>query len=129
MRSARGMRSLITLLGAPRVVTVACWTVMAACLDVPGEPGPAAARLVVAWDPLACGDPHRVAIELEDDAGEPRAASVPCSLGGLTVDLAHFGIYRGRIYAWALGVPVRSATPIDLTIDEPIVHWQVATPR
>jgi hypothetical protein len=100
-----------------------------ACIDAPLPPGPAVARLVTAWDPLACGDPHRVVVELEDEDGAALSASVPCNLGGLTLDVPHFGSYRGRIYAWALAAPIRSITPIELSIDQPIVHWQVPTPR
>ena len=105
-----------------------CATWLAGCLDTPMETGPAAARLVVGWDPLACGEPHRVVIELADDGGAALSASVPCNLGGLTVDVAHLGLYRGRIYAWALAAPVRSVMALEVTIDEPIVQWRVATP-
>ena len=101
---------------------------MAGCLDAPMEAGPAAARLVVGWDPLACGEPHRVVIELADDSGAALSGSVPCNLGGVTVDVAHLGVYRGRIYAWALAAPVRSVMALEVTIDEPIVQWRVATP-
>lgn len=114
------MRSLVVLL---------CCPLFAACLDEPLPPSSPVARLVAGWDPLACGEPHRVAIELEDDNGARLAASTPCNIGGLTVDMPHFGIYRGRIYAWALEAPIRSVTQIDMAIDEPIVHWYVATPR
>lgn len=99
------------------------------CLDQPLPPGPSAARLIVGWDPLACGEPHRVAIELEDDQGAELAASAPCNLGSLSLPILRFGIYRGRIYAWALGAPLRSIAPVELTIDEPIVEWFVATPQ
>jgi hypothetical protein len=99
------------------------------CLDAPLEPGPAAARLVAGWDPLGCGEPHRVAIELEDDRGDRLSASTPCNLGALTVDVDQFGTYRGRIYAWVLGAPIRSITLLDLTIDQPIVRWFGATPQ
>jgi hypothetical protein len=100
----------------------------AGCLDEPEE-GPAPlARLVAGWDPLACGEPHRIVVELADEAGAMRSASAPCNLGGLTVDVDHFGRYRGRIYAWALDASIRSITPIELTIDQPIVDWYVATP-
>jgi hypothetical protein len=105
------------------------WAALGACIDAPPAPGPAAARLVTTWDPLACGEPHRIVIELEDDGGIPISASTPCKLGGLTVDVSHLGGYRGQIYAWALAAPIRSVTPIELTIDEPIVHWHVETPR
>jgi hypothetical protein len=123
------MRLLFARSCASWWVTVSCGIGLAACLDTPGESGPATARLVVAWDPLACGEPHRVVVELEDDTGAELSASVPCTLGGLTVDLAHFGLYRGRIYAWALAAPIRSVTPLEVMIDEAIVQWHVATPR
>lgn len=100
-----------------------------ACIDVPPEAGPAVARLVTAWDPLACGEPHRVVVELEADDGAALSASTPCNIGGLTLDVPHFGSYRGRIYAWALAAPIRSIMPVEVSIDEPIVHWQVSTPR
>lgn len=99
------------------------------CLDAPMEPAPSVARLIVGWDPLACGDPHRVVVELTDDAGAARSASAPCGLGGVAVDLAHFGSYRGRIYAWALAAPIRSIAPLEVTIDEAITDCRVATPR
>jgi hypothetical protein len=102
---------------------------LAGCLDTPPGASPAFARLVTTWDPLACGDPHRVAVELDDDAGLPSTASVPCELGGVTVDVAHFGGYTGRIYAWAIGAPIRSVTPITVQIDEAVVRQQVATPE
>ena len=99
-----------------------------ACIDAPPAPGPAFARLVLSWDALACGEPHRVVAELEGDDGTELSASTPCNLGGVTVDVPHFGSYRGRIYAWALAAPVRSVVAIDVAIDEPIVHMHVATP-
>jgi hypothetical protein len=101
---------------------------LAACIDAPVAAGSAPVRLVASWDPLACGEPHRVVIELEDDGAAAQSASAPCNLGGLTLDLAHLGSYRGQIYAWALGQPIRSIAPIELAIDQPIVHWAVATP-
>ncbi len=107
---------------------VLLWAVFAACLDTPGAPGAAVARLVVAWDPLACGAPHRVAVELDDEAGVRVSASTPCSLGAVTVDVGHTGAYHGRIYAWAIGEPVRSVTAIDVVIDQAVVRRQVATP-
>jgi hypothetical protein len=123
------MRSLLVLLCSPLVAAGVSWLTLAACIDAPPAPGPAIARLAAAWDPLACGDPHRVAIELEDDAGVMVSASTPCNLGGLTVDVAHFGSYQGRIYAWALDAPIRSIAPIEVTIDAQIVHVLVSTPQ
>ena len=111
------------------VCCVAVVMAFGGCLDSPAEgAGPAVARLVVMWDPLACGEPHRVAVELVDDAGVALSASTPCNLGGLTVDVAHLGTYHGEIYAWAPGVPKRSTAPIDVVIDQAIVRWPVATP-
>src|SRR5262249_2180550 len=83
------------------------------CLDVPPESSAATARLVTAWDPLACGDPHRVVVELEDDGGAKLSAGTPCNIGGLTLDVSHLGSYHGRVYAWALDAPIRSITSID----------------
>lgn len=130
------MRSLLVLLCSPLIVTVLVWTALAACIDAPPEPRLSPARLVVAWDPLACGDPHRIVVELQDDTGATTSASTPCSLGTLAIDLAHFGSYRGRIYAWVLEPPARPTAPgdpagqrtIDLTIDQPIVRWDVMVP-
>lgn len=125
------MRSLLALLCSPLLVAALAWLAVAACLDEPVASAPAEARLVVAWDPLACDDPHRVAVELRDDAGALASASTPCSLGGLTVDVAHFGVYHGRVYAWA-STEVRpdtaEATTIELSIEQPIVRYEVATP-
>lgn len=125
----RGMRSLLCLLCSPLLAAALAWTVLGACIDAPLAPGSSVARVVVAWDPLACGDPHRVAVELQDDDGVLVSASTPCNIGGLTVDLSHLGSYHGRVYAWALDVPIRSEAPLELTIDDPIVHCMVATPR
>jgi hypothetical protein len=122
------MRSLLVLLCSPLAIAALAWTVLAACIDAPAEPRLSPARLVVGWDPLACGEPHRLVVELRDDAGAVVSASTPCSLGTLAVDLAHFGAYRGRIYAWALDQPARPVAPIELMIDQPIVHWDVMVP-
>lgn len=109
-----------------RFVLMLC---LAGCLDQPLPRGPAEARLVVGWDPLGCGEPHRVALELEDEDGAHVAASTPCNLGAITVDLGKLGVYRGRVYAWALAAPVRSEMPLEISVDEAIVHWHVETPR
>jgi hypothetical protein len=122
------MRSLLVLLCCPLFAAAALWSLLAACIDTPPAPGMVVARLVAVWDPLACGAPHRVVLELEDDGGELRSASMPCNLGGLTVDVPHLGRYQGRIYAWALDAPVRSVTPVEVMVDQPIVQWFVETP-
>lgn len=123
------MRCLLVLLCSPLFAAALLWASLAACIDTPPAPGSAVARLVAAWDPLACGEPHRVVLELEDDSGVKVSASTPCNLGGLTLDVSHLGTYRGRIYAWALDAPIRSIAPVEVMIDEPIVQWSVATPQ
>ena len=122
------MRSSLVLVGSPWFVTVLVWGATSGCLDVPPGSDDVTARLVAAWDPLACGDPHRVVVELADDGGAKLSASTPCNIGGLTLDVAHLGSYHGRVYAWALDAPIRSITAIDVMIDQPIVHLQVSTP-
>ena len=130
---ARGMRSAGRMQSAFNraswvVVMVSC-VGFGACLDEPLPASPSAAQLVVGWDPLGCGDPHRVAIDLEDDGGAQLSGSAPCNLGRLGLGISHLGAYRGRIYAWALDAPAGPSIPVDLTIDQPIVEWFVATPR
>jgi hypothetical protein len=111
--------------------------VLGACLDAPVAGGAPVARVVAGWDPLACGEPHRVVLELALDPGLDPAeggramasASAPCNLGGLSLDVPQLGIYRGRIYAWALAAPIRSITAVELEVDRAVVDWFVATPR
>jgi hypothetical protein len=123
------MRSYRSLLCSAWLAAVLLGSALAACVDEPFAPTGGVARLITVWDPLACGEPHRIVVEIEDDEGDPRSASAPCNLGGVAIDVAHFGAYRGRIYAWAPAAAIRSITPLALTIDQPIVHWFVATPR
>lgn len=112
------------------LICIAIALVHAACLapdpdELDVEP---AARVVIAWDPLACGDPHRVAVELEDDAGVPVSTSTVCHSGSASVDVRHFGIYRGRVYAWSAG-EIRGELPMQLAVDAPVVRWFIETPR
>jgi len=121
------MRFVIWVL-SPCVASLVFWSLFGACVGVaPPEPMPQA-KLVASWDPLACGSPHRVALELEDDDGAMLSVSCPCALGGLALDIPHFGVYRGRIYAWTLGEPQRTIAPIELAIDEPVVRLQLTAP-
>jgi len=98
------------------------------CVDAPLAETQPQARIVASWNPLACGEPHRVVIELEDDDGGPLSASVPCNIGGVTIDVRHWGVYRGRIYAWTLGPVITSVAPVRLEVDAPVIYWTVATP-
>lgn len=129
LRVACGVRSVVRMRSSLCVASCLLPIALDACIDAPAEPGAPFARLVAAWDPLACGDPHRVVVELNDEDGAGVSSSTPCNIGGLTVDVAHFGTYRGRIYAWVLGAAIRSESAIEVTIGRPIVQWMVATPR
>jgi hypothetical protein len=125
-----GMRSRPHVL-VPRLAVLAVLVAVATvgCAEQPfTEPEPQS-RIIAAWDPLACGDPHRVAVELEDHLGVPISRSVPCELGGVTLDVPHWGVWRGRIYAWRSGPDIRSVLTVQVEVDSPIVHWLVDTPR
>src|SRR3954462_11330736 len=111
------MRSYLVLLCSPLVVAVAAWTALAACIDAPPEPRMSPGRLVVGGDPLAGGEPHRLVVELRDDAGAVLSASTPCSLGTLAIDVAHFGSYRARIYPWVLDSTARPSGPGERIVD------------
>lgn len=122
------MRTVVCVV-TPWLCGLAFWAVFGACVaGVPDPPEPAA-RLIASWDPLSCGVPHRVVVELEDEDGVPMSASAPCWLGGIAFDVPHWGIYSGRIYTWVQGAPIRSERHVNLAIDAPIVRWQVETPQ
>jgi len=91
---------------------------LAACVDAAYEPEPpVVARVVASWDPRACSaGESRVSVELEDTSGARIARSVPCALGGVTVDVVHYGIY--------FGTPGSER----LVVDAPLVYWQVSVP-
>ena len=114
----------------PCLATLLFWFAFTACIDspMPDHDTPPIARVVVAWDPLACHTPHRVVVELEDHAGVKLSSSTACATGSLTIDTPHFGLYFGRIYAWEAGEDIRSITAVRLVVDEPVVRWWVATP-
>ena len=122
------MKKLASWVVLPSVAGVLFWLVFASCVIAPPEdPPPPAARIVISWDPRACGEPHRVVVELEDEDGIGVTSSVPCVIGAITLDAPRWGVYRGRFYAtWAGDEPVRSVTPITLAVDAPIVRWQLA---
>src|SRR5438552_3750529 len=117
--------SVATWILSTLFATLVFWTCFKAYVSTPPPEMPQA-RLVASWDPLACGDPHRVALELEDEDGGKLSTSAPCALGALTVDITHFGVYRGRLYAWDAGA-IRSIVPVDMVIDQSIVRWLVET--
>ena len=103
---------------------------LAGCLDAPIADTPAIARLVASWDPLECGAPHRVVIELAlvdaVDAGGSLAASGWCALGGLAVEVPRLGSYHARARADDLG----SSPPLhkDIAIEHAIVDWSIGEP-
>lgn len=130
---AYSLRSLATWATSTLLATALFWTCfgtcVAGCIDTPLPDLEPQARIVAAWDPLLCGEPHRVVIELEDDGGAKVSKSVPCNAGGTTIDVLHWGVYRGRIYAWLLGPEIRSVVHVRLDVDAPVVFWHVDTPR
>jgi hypothetical protein len=130
---AHSVRSLATWIASTLAATAVFWlcfgTCVSGCVDTPLPDLEPQARVVASWDPLACGDPHRVVIELEDDGGAPVSRSVPCAAGAITLDIVHWGVYRGRIYAWTLGPDIRSVTEVRLEVDAPVIFWTVDTPR
>jgi len=124
------MRFLLCV-ATPWLATFLFWSLFVACIDAPMPDSEPIARILTTWDPLACGEPHRVVLELEDESGEKLSASTPCAMGSLTLDAPHFGVYWGRIYAWQLDAEpqARSVMPFRLAVDQSVVRWLVATPR
>ncbi len=124
--------SHVVCFGGVSLLSLAFWCGFAACVDAPLPDTPPVARVLTSWDPLDCGEPHRVVLELEDEAGAQLSRSAPCVTASLMLDAPHFGIYRGRIYAWQQvdhAPEVRSVMDVRLTIDEPLVRWFVMTPK
>jgi hypothetical protein len=130
---AYSFRSLATWTASTLLATALFWacfgTCVSGCVDTPLPDLEPQARIVASWDPLLCGDPHRVVIELEDDNGAKLSKSVPCDAGGTTIDILHWGVYRGRIYAWSLGPEIRNVVHVRLDVDAPVIFWTVDTPR
>lgn len=114
-------------------LTVVFWTLfgtcVSGCVDAPLASGPPQAKIVATWDPLACGAPHRVVVELEDEDGRQSSSSTACPTGGVTIDARQFGLYVGHIYAWELGTGERSRHDVQLVVDAPVVRWEVETPK
>ena len=134
---AHSLRAIATWILSTWAATLVFWTCfcasvaacIAGCVDTPLPDLEPQARVVASWDPLACGDPHRVVIELEDEDGRPISRSVPCAVGGVTIDIARWGVYLGRVYAWTLGAEIRSVLHVRLEVDQPVIFWTVDTPR
>ena len=120
----------LSWIGSTLLATALFWTCFGACVidNAPPASEPQS-RIVAGWDPLACGEPHRVVVELEDDAGAPVSASAPCEVGSITLDVRHWGVYRGRVYAWTFGPEIRSEVPVRLDVDAPVIYWTIETPK
>jgi hypothetical protein len=127
------MRAVATWIGSTLFATALFWAVfstcVSGCVDTPLPDPEPQARVVATWEPALCGDPHRVVIELEDDDGAKLSRSVPCAAGGVTIDIRHWGVYRGRIYAWTFGPEIRSMTHVRVDVDAPVIFWHFDTPR
>jgi hypothetical protein len=86
-------------------------------------------QLTVSWDARGCGHPHDVVLELEDDAGADLTVSAPCDAGSLVLDVQHFGVYRGHIYARTPPEQAKKGPEVRVDVDAPQIHRQVPTPR
>ena len=123
------MRTVLACIVTPVLATALFWTLFCACVaDIPDEREPVS-RLIASWDPLACGEPHRIVLELEDESGNPIHSSTPCWLGGLAVDLPNWGYYARGIYAWVPDGPERSVHLMTIVVDAALVRYQVRTPQ
>ena len=121
--------NLIASIVSSWLATVMFWSLFAACVDAPHDINESpAADVILQWNPVVCGPPHRVVFELESIDGGPLSSSVPCAIGTLTLEVPHFGIYLGRVYSWYVAEPIRSVTPMRLYVDEPVMRWLVPTP-
>lgn len=101
---------------------------LAACGNPPPLPdaGPQA-QLFAQWNPRTCRGPYRVVIDLEDSAGAPLDGHAPCPAGGAMLDVPHWGIYRGRVFADTHDQD-HPQTDVRIEIDEPVVYWMIDTP-
>lgn len=90
------------------------------------------ARVEATWDAADCGQPHRVVLELEDKAGAPLSTAAACEAGAASLELRHWGVYLGRIYAqYAQNVEdeIRDEEKLHIDVDAPVVEVAVDTPR
>jgi hypothetical protein len=90
------------------------------CIDQPLGPDPPSARVIASWDPRACASPDRVRVELDREI-EVIAASAPCTLGSVVLDVASFATYRVR--AGDGSAEMRELG--ELVVDQPVVAWEV----
>ena len=104
---------------------VSFWTLFGACVDTPPATAGPVARLVAVWDPTACTDPHRVALELTDDDGLELSRSAPCAIGSVSIDVPHLGPYHGRVFGWVLGGAIRNASESDIDVADSITRWEL----
>ena len=52
---------------------------------------------------------------------------MPCELGGVSLDVPHWGVWRGRIYAWRAGPDIRSV--LARQMDPPLFPVPMRTMR
>ena len=111
---------------------VACGLVACTIIVPPTPDAQPLARVEATWDAADCGTPHRVVLELEDKAGAPLSTAVACDIGVASLDLRHWGVYLGRIYAkyaQSVGNEVRDEEKLQVDVDAPVVEIAVDTPR
>ncbi len=123
------MHSIGMSIVCPVLLAAGFWLAFGACVDVEAAVTPPLSRVLVAWDPLACHDDHRVAIELTalaDDAIVTR--SVPCAVGWMPLDVPHVGEYRARVDIVSASALPQLAFERDLDIEAPVVRWTLDEP-
>ena len=125
------MRFIVVSVVCPVILACAFWAVFGACVDAEVEATPPLSRVLVAWGPLACGDPHRVIIELDAiDDGARVVRSVPCAIGWMALDVPHVGDYRARVDSApdGDGSDATLVDEIELDIETQIVRWTLEAP-
>jgi len=108
---------------------VACCLVACTIIVPPVPDAQPLARVEASWDAADCGEPHRVVLELEDKAGVPLSIAVACEVGVASLDVMHWGVYLGRIYAQTMDGDVRDEEKLRVDVDAPVVQVAVDTPR
>jgi len=126
---AGAMRSLCGLTAVTWSATLIFWSSFSACFDTSDHGARVPDELIAMWDPVSCGPPHQVVVEIQDDTGARIDASAPCDLGELRADVPELGEYQGRAYAWDPGHPIRSIEPVSVAIDRPALKWVIPTPE
>jgi hypothetical protein len=122
----RAIECLICIVVGWTAATIA----VGACVDLPmTTAAPPELQLVARWDVRQCRMPHRIAIDLTDDAGDRVSHAAPCATGTMTLQVPELGIYHGHISSWELGSAVGSGEQVDaveVDVDASVTRWDIA---